>query len=540
MYAVESLVECSLLISEGKSVDATLQHIMDKAKALLSAEVASVFLMDEHKAELFSNINSTNSELRVPADAGVVGHVMNTGEAVLVADAYADSRFNTAVDKKTGFRTRNILCAPLCGKGGSTVGVAQLINKVKANCVGEEILPENLEFTQEDLEIFMMFSSYAAASVNINQIAEPSMIKIAVAEESSDVLVCRNEEVGRLLEEALQGWQPDMLALAQATSNRPLSTLGLCMFDQLALIEHFNMDRAKVQNFFLGIEEGYDTSISYHNRAHAASVLHFTYALLVHGGVADAVSYPDCDKQLILLACLVAAAVHDFEHKGLSNDFLVKTSDERALCHNDRSVNENHHVAAAFALMQQPDNNFLSQLSTTQYRRLRSIVMELVLGTDAAEGNKLLKTFTEHLDAASNSKQTASADPVQHPYMPTSVQESTSALQIMLKCADLGHLALGWESHVQWVDRLETEFFAQGDMEKTREFPEISFLMDRERPGVSRTQTGFFQFVVMPLFTSLVRAFPAAMPMMEQVEINFESWRDDEAARKSLNKRATM
>lgn len=190
--------------------------------------------------------------------------------------------------------------------------------------------------------------------------------------------------------------------------------------------------------------------------------------------------------------------------------------------------------------MQQPDNNFLSQLSTTQYRRLRSIVMELVLGTDAAEGNKLLKTFTEHLDAASNSKQTASADPVQHPYMPTTVQESTSALQIMLKCADLGHLALGWESHVQWVDRLETEFFAQGDMEKTREFPEISFLMDRERPGVSRTQTGFFQFVVMPLFTSLVRAFPAAMPMMEQVETNFESWRDDEAARKSLNKRATM
>jgi len=260
---------------------------------------------------------------------------------------------------------------------------------------------------------------------------------------------------------------------------------------------------------------------------------------LVHGGVADAVSYPDSDKQLILLACLVAAAVHDFEHKGLSNDFLVKTSDGRALCYNDRSVNENHHVAAAFALMQHPDNNFLTQLSSTQYRRLRSIVMELVLGTDAAEGNGLLKTFTEHLDAADCIK-TSSTGPVHHPYQPTSVQETTSALQIMLKCADLGHLALEWDAHVEWVDRLETEFFAQGDMEKALEFPEISFLMDRERPGVSRTQTGFFQFVVVPLFTSLVRAFPLAMPMLEKVESNFQSWRDDEDARKSLNKRATL
>merc|ERR1712070_406771 len=340
---------------------------------------------------------------------------------------------------------------------------------------------------------------------------------------------------------ALQGWQPDMLALAQATSNRPLSTLGLCMFDRLSLIDHFNLDRSKVQNFLIGIEEGYDCSIAYHNRAHAASVLHFTYALLVHGGIADAVSYPDCDKQLVLLACLLAAAIHDFEHEGLSNDFLVKTGAERALCYNDRNVNENHHVAAAFALMQHPDKNFLSQLSPVQYRRLRSIIVELVLGTDAAEGNKILKGFTDYLDAADKSivKLTSTA-PLQSPYRPTSVPETTSALQIMLKCADLGHLALEWDAHVAWVERLETEFFTQGDMEKTLEFPEISFLMDRDRPGVSKTQTGFFQFVVVPLFSALVRAFPAAMPMLAQVESNFESWSDDEAARSLLNRRATM
>jgi hypothetical protein len=258
----------------------------------------------------------------------------------------------------------------------------------------------------------------------------------------------------------------------------------------------------------------------------------------VHGGIADAVSYEDCDKQLILLACLLAAVVHDFEHEGLSNDFLVKTGAERALCYNDRSVNENHHVAAAFALMQHPDKDFLSQLSPVQYRRLRFIVVELVLGTDAAEGNKILKGFTDNLDAAAADKSIVM--PSQSPYMPTKVKETTSALQIMLKCADLGHLALEWNAHVAWVERLETEFFAQGDMEKDLQFPEISFLMDRDRPGVSKTQTGFFQYVVVPLFSSLVRAFPAAVPMLAQVESNYDTWRCDEDARNLLSRRATM
>merc|ERR1711865_1090760 len=107
---------------------------------------------------------------------------------------------------------------------------------------------------------------------------------------------------------------------------------------------------------------------------------------------------------------------------------------------------------------------------------------------------RLLKIFTENLDAADLSK-TSSTGAAHHPYQPTSVQETTSALQIMLKCADLGHLALDWDAHLEWVDRLETEFFAQGDMEKDLEFDEISFLMDRDRPGVSKTQTGFFQFL---------------------------------------------
>ena len=60
-----------------------------------------------------------------------------------------------------------------------------------------------------------------------------------------------------------------------------------------------------------------------------------------------------------LLACYLAAIIHDYEHRGVNNDFLIKTSDPLALLYNDVSPMENHHVAAAFALMAQDQYAFL-------------------------------------------------------------------------------------------------------------------------------------------------------------------------------------
>ena len=54
---------------------------------------------------------------------------MKTGETINIPDAYADSRFNPEVDKKTGFHTRSILCMPLRNKDGEIIGVSQVLNK---------------------------------------------------------------------------------------------------------------------------------------------------------------------------------------------------------------------------------------------------------------------------------------------------------------------------------------------------------------------------------------------------------------------------
>merc|ERR1740123_846905 len=93
----------------------------------------------------------------------------------------------------------------------------------------------------------------------------------------------------------------------------------------------------------------------------------------------------------------------------------------------------------------------------------------------------------------------------------------------MMKCADLGHLTLNWEDHLQWVRRLEEEFFSQGDREKDEGLP-VSFLMDREKPGVTKTQVGFFDHVVLPFFRTFVSLVPAAQPLLQGVIVNKDRW----------------
>ncbi len=110
-------------------LDDLLGLIIDRSMELLAAERSTLFLYDARTDELTSRIAHKADEIRVPAGRGIVGACIREREVINVPDAYADDRFNPDVDRKTGFRTRNILAVPLTDYGGGLVGVLEVMNK---------------------------------------------------------------------------------------------------------------------------------------------------------------------------------------------------------------------------------------------------------------------------------------------------------------------------------------------------------------------------------------------------------------------------
>lgn len=126
---LQKVLEISRALVAAADLDALLRLIHDCSIELLDAERATVFLYEPETHELVSRVATGEKELRVPADRGFVGAAAQGMATLNVADAYADPRFNPDVDRRTGFRTRNLLTVPLPDYERSLVGVLQVLNK---------------------------------------------------------------------------------------------------------------------------------------------------------------------------------------------------------------------------------------------------------------------------------------------------------------------------------------------------------------------------------------------------------------------------
>ena len=115
-------------------------------------------LLDEETQELVFQVATGEKgeairEVRLPLGRGIAGWVAQAREPLLVPDAYEDSRFNPEADKRSGFRTRSVLCVPLMIQD-RILGVVQVLNN------------KNKEsFEQRDLQTFTSFADSAAIAI---------------------------------------------------------------------------------------------------------------------------------------------------------------------------------------------------------------------------------------------------------------------------------------------------------------------------------------------------------------------------------------
>ena len=270
------------------------------------------------------------------------------------------------------------------------------------------------------------------------------------------------------------------------------------------------IDLAKFTEFVCAIEAGMDPRIPYHNAEHVKTVLQAVSRIWHECGLRDVVyRLSPTEAPIEELALFVAAAVHDHQHQGLSNDYLIRSLHPYAVAHNDVSPNESHHVASAFTVLYDR-HNFVSRLTPGEARLFRTRVIELVLATDISQHFAVVQAMR-----ARDFSEMCSGDvPI--------------LLKAALKAADLGHTFMPWPEHCAWSKVLQKEMFAEGDLHRTRLGSEPPTIMDRHACARGHTfesaQSGFFQYLVLPLLEALAVALPGCRSVLIDARANAARW----------------
>src|SRR5207302_1611728 len=131
VHRLRVLVEVANTVTQRLALDHQLPRLIDLIAEAFDADRAALFLYDRDSGELLSRVlrGEGVAEIRIPSTAGIAGAVFTAGVAEIIADVYQDSRFNPEIDRRTGYRTRNILCLPLRNRDGQVIGVTEVLNK---------------------------------------------------------------------------------------------------------------------------------------------------------------------------------------------------------------------------------------------------------------------------------------------------------------------------------------------------------------------------------------------------------------------------
>ncbi|PNI50511.1 PDE4C isoform 10 [Pan troglodytes] len=317
----------------------------------------------------------------------------------------------------------------------------------------------------------------------------------------------QEEQLAKELEDTNK-WGLDVFKVAELSGNRPLTAIIFSIFQERDLLKTFQIPADTLATYLLMLEGHYHANVAYHNSLHAADVAQSTHVLLATPAL-EAVF-----TDLEILAALFASAIHDVDHPGVSNQFLINTNSELALMYNDASVLENHHLAVGFKLLQAENCDIFQNLSAKQRLSLRRMVIDMVLATDMSKHMNLLadlKTMVE-------TKKVTSLGVL----LLDNYSDRIQVLQNLVHCADLSNPTKPLPLYRQWTDRIMAEFFQQGDRERESGL-DISPMCDKHTASVEKSQVGFIDYIAHPLWETWADlVHPDAQDLLDTLEDNRE------------------
>ncbi|MFO7716902.1 GAF domain-containing protein [Desulfosarcina sp.] len=157
-----NLIQAGQAITSELNFDTLFDVVSEQLRTILSVQRCSIFLIDENEQHLCPYVASdlNTDQVQFPKDRGIAGWVFCNRTPQIVNNAYQDPRFNRSIDKKTGFRTRNILCVPLLSRNRNCIGTMQVLNKKEGG------------FTDEDTQLLTYIASYVTVALENSFLVE--------------------------------------------------------------------------------------------------------------------------------------------------------------------------------------------------------------------------------------------------------------------------------------------------------------------------------------------------------------------------------
>ncbi len=163
------LINMAKKVGSSLDLDEILRYAIQATSEICRCHASSILLRDPKTDELVFRMAAGSKEekikeIRLSPGQGIAGHVVKTGHSVLIEDVQNDPRFFSKVDSESGFKTKSMICAPLIGREGQTIGCLQVINHV-----------DDRPFTEREVEVCEAVAAQAAVAIENSRLVEAKL-----------------------------------------------------------------------------------------------------------------------------------------------------------------------------------------------------------------------------------------------------------------------------------------------------------------------------------------------------------------------------
>ncbi|XP_054638710.1 dual 3',5'-cyclic-AMP and -GMP phosphodiesterase 11A isoform X1 [Dunckerocampus dactyliophorus] len=519
------------LFEEQTDLEKIVRKIMQRALTLLQCERCSVLLLEDIDSpvvkfsktfELMSPLSNMDHDISMEKlscsdwliNNSIAELVASTGLPVNISDVCQDPRFDAEADQASGFHIRSVLCVPIWNITHQIIGVAQILNRL-----------DRKTFNDADQRLFEAFVIFCGLGINntmmYNQVKK-TWAKQSVALDCCALLprihpqmlsyhaTCSKVEVDRL--KAAKIPLSSELGIDElhfndfSLDNDAMITASLRMFLELGVVQTFKIDYEVLCRWLLTVRKNYRT-VAYHNWRHAFNVSQCMFAMITSASFQDVLSEAE------ILALMVGCLCHDLDHRGTNNAFQAKTGSALALLYGTSATLEHHHFNHAVMILQSEGHNIFANLCSKEYSNMMQLLKQAILSTDLTLHFERRSKFFECVLAGKFS---------------WTDEKHREVLRSMLMTAcDLGAVTRPWEISKQVAELVTSEFFEQGDRERSELKLTPAAIFDRNRKDeLPALQLEWIDGICKPLYQSLLKLNRKLQPMVEGIDANRKRWQE--------------